>query len=59
MVFSCCMFVWGVEILMDYSIEEFLEKLATCDGDEALHLVSRFQSGAYKVEGFSVEDFEQ
>jgi len=40
----------------NFTLEEFLKALATCDGGEAIELISGFQSGAITVEYISVED---
>jgi len=38
---------------------EFLKKLATCDGNEAIDLVSKFQSGGLTIENINVEDLDE
>jgi hypothetical protein len=40
------------------TLNEFLEKLSGCNGDEAIGLVSKFQSGGLTVEGIGAEDFD-
>lgn len=40
----------------DYSLMRFLEELAECSGDEAMELISKFQSGLITVEGISSEE---
>lgn len=42
----------------DMTLRAFLELLSNCSGDEALAIVSSFQSGALTVEGISAEDFD-
>jgi len=42
----------------DMTLKEFLKRLSNCSGDEALELISRFQSGGFTVEGLGVEDYE-
>jgi len=37
---------------------EFLEKLSNCSGDDALEIISRFQSGALTIEGIGADDFD-
>jgi len=37
------------------SLKEFLTLLSDCSGDEAIELVSRFQSGALLIESISAE----
>lgn len=40
------------------TLNEFLEKLSNCTGDEAIELISNFQSGGLTVEGIGAEDFD-
>ena len=35
---------------------EFLKKLATCVGGEAIDLISKFQSGGLTIEDINVDD---
>lgn len=40
------------------SLNELLEFMSNCSGDEALDLINRFQQGALTIENIGVEDFE-
>lgn len=42
----------------NYSLNEFLAMLAECSGDEAIEIISRFQSGSLTVENIGAEDFD-
>jgi len=42
----------------DLSLREFLEVLSNCSGDEAVDIISKYQSGAITVEGISADDFD-
>ena len=42
----------------DMTLQAFLELLSSCSGDEAIAIVSSFQSGSLTVEGIGVEDLE-
>lgn len=42
----------------DMSLREFLELLSGCSGDEAIDIISKFQSGAITVEGISADEFD-
>ena len=44
--------------MKNMTLNDFLRALATATGDEAIELVSMFQSGGLTVEGIGVEDFE-
>lgn len=44
--------------MKNLTLIEFLKLLSTADGDTALELVSKFQSGAIIVEGVGAEDFD-
>ena len=41
------------------TLVELLKIMSECSGDEAIDLISRFQSGALTVEDFNAEDFER
>ena len=45
-------------MIEEMSLEELLTKLAICSGDEAIDLVTQFQSGGLLIEGMGVEDFD-
>lgn len=49
---------YGVLMVKNYTLDEFLKKLATADGGEALELISDFQSGAVSVENKYAEEYE-
>ena len=40
------------------TLNEFLEFISDCSGDEALDIITKFQSGALTVENLGAEDFE-
>jgi len=40
----------------DISLIELLKLLAGCTGDEAIDIVSKFQSGALSIEGIDVDE---
>ena len=40
------------------TLMEFLRFLSDCNGDEAMEIISKFQSGSLTVAGVGVEDFE-
>lgn len=40
------------------TLNEFLEFISSCSGDEAIELVSKFQSGALTIEHLGAEDFD-
>ena len=42
--------------MSDFSLMRFLAELAECSGDEAIDLISNFQSGSITVEGISAEE---
>jgi len=42
----------------DMTLSDFLKKLSECSGDEALEIISQFQSGGLSVEGIGAEDFD-
>ena len=39
------------------TLNEFLEFIANCDGDEAIDIVTKFQSGGLTIEHLAAEDF--
>jgi hypothetical protein len=41
-----------------YDLKEFLSILAVVSGDEAIELISRWQSNACVISGFKLEDIE-
>ena len=43
-------------MMSDFSLMRFLAELAECSGDEAIDLISKFQSGAITVEGISADE---
>ncbi len=42
----------------DIKLREFLAKLAICSGDEAIAIISDFQSGALSIEGIHAHEVE-
>lgn len=44
-------------IMENLSLKDFLRILSTIDGGDAIELISRFQSGSIRIEGFTVDDF--
>jgi hypothetical protein len=44
--------------MQDITFYEFLKKLSVCSGDEAIELISKFQSGALIIGGIGIEDFD-
>jgi hypothetical protein len=40
------------------TLNEFLEFLANCSGDEAIDIITKFQCGSLTIENLGVEDFE-
>jgi hypothetical protein len=42
--------------MSDFRLMRFLAELADASGDDALDLISEFQSGAITVEGISAEE---
>ena len=42
----------------DYSLIEFLEYIAKCNGDEALNIITKFQCGAISIEDISIDDLD-
>lgn len=42
----------------DINLLEFLKILSACSGDEAIEIVSKFQSGAITISGIGAEDFD-
>lgn len=45
--------------MKDFTLNDFLKILAIADGDTAIELVSKFQTGAISVEGVAAEDFDE
>ena len=39
-------------------LDEFLEFIASCSGDEGIDLITKFQNGALTIDNIGVEDFE-
>lgn len=40
------------------TLMEFLRFLSSCNGDEAIEIISKFQSGAITVAGVSADEFD-
>ena len=40
------------------TLNEFLKFISTCSGDEAIDIISNFQSGGLTIENLGAEDFE-
>ena len=45
-------------MIPDYDLKEFLTILAKCSGDEAIELISRWQSNACLIAGFRLDDLD-
>jgi len=44
--------------MKDMTLMEFLRFLSKCSGDEAIEIISKFQSGAITVAGISADEFD-
>lgn len=40
------------------TLSEFLKFISDCSGDEAIGIISKFQSGGLLIENLGVEDFD-
>ena len=40
------------------TLNEFLKFISTCNGDEAIELISKFQSGGLLIENIGAVDFD-
>lgn len=40
------------------TLNDFLKFISTCSGDEAIEIISNFQSGGLLIENIGVEDFD-
>jgi hypothetical protein len=46
-------------MIEDMTLKEFLKFISTCSGDEAIDIITKFQSGALMIEDMTVEDFDE
>lgn len=51
-------FIFEVFMSKNMTLMEFLRFLSNCSGDEAIEMISKFQSGAVTVAGVSSDEFD-